>query len=279
MVTGTHFIIPRIAGIENNYAQLGISIITNKKVGDNELNYIKNTLGTMKNNAGIKINNTNEIIKYSQIYLDAFQKCDCYFEWDPWGNVYKYISGSHDFINANFSNKKRFWAFTLDIFHNIYNNPWTQALKGKRLLIISPFKKSFEEKLPILKEIYGVDLFPECSFIFIKPPQTQGDCDSSDFETELNKFICEIEKIKDDFDIALSSCGGYGNLVCAKIYNMNKSAIYVGGVLQMYFGVYGSRWMKERAPVLRLFMNKHWSRPKEEEQPDGFKKVEGSCYW
>ena len=89
----------------------------------------------------------------------------------------------------------------------------------------------------------------------------------------------EIEKIKDEFDIALCSCGGYGNLVCSRIYDMNKSAIYVGGVLQMYFGVYGSRWMRERGAILRLFMNKHWSRPKEEEQPDGFKKVEGSCYW
>ena len=26
-------------------------------------------------------------------------------------------------------------------------------------------------------------------------------------------------------------------------------------------------------------MNKHWTRPKEEECPDGHKKVEGSCYW
>lgn len=274
-----NFIIPRIAGVENNYAQIGMSIINNKNVGENEMNYIKNTIGTMKNNAGIKLTDINSIVKYSQLYLQAFNKCDIYFEWDPWGDVYKYIKGSHDFININFKNKKRLWAFTLDIFHNIYNNPWTQSLKGKRLLIVSPFKKSFEEKLPVLKEIYGVDLFPDCSFIFIKPPQTQGDCESKEFDKELDDFIHEVEKIKDDFDIALCSCGGYGNLVCSRIYDMNKSAIYVGGVLQMYFGVYGSRWMRERGAVLRLFMNKHWSRPKEEEQPDGFKKVEGSCYW
>ena len=274
-----NFIIPRIAGVENNYAQIGMSIINNKNVGQNEMNYIKNTIGTMKNNAGIKLSNINSIVKYSQLYLQAFNKCDIYFEWDPWGDVYKYIKGSHDFININFKNKERLWAFTLDIFHNIYNNPWTQSLKGKRLLIVSPFKKSFEEKLPVLKEIYGVDLFPDCSFIFIKPPQTQGDCESKEFDKELDDFIHEVEKIKDDFDIALCSCGGYGNLICSRIHDMNKSSIYVGGVLQMYFGVYGSRWMRERGAALRLFMNKHWSRPKEEEQPDGFKKVEGSCYW
>ena len=75
----------------------------------------------------------------------------------------------------NFGHKQQFWAFTLDIFHNIFNNPWTKAFKGKRILIVSPFIKSMQEKLNILPEIYGVDLFPECKFVFIKPPQTQGD--------------------------------------------------------------------------------------------------------
>ena len=202
-----NFIIPRIAGVENNYAQVGMSILNNRKVGDNEMNYIKNTIGTMKNNAGIKLSDINSIVKYSQLYLEAFNKCDIYFEWEPWGDVYKYIKGSHDFININFKSKTRLWAFTLDIFHNIYNNPWTQSLKNKRLLIISPFKKSFEEKLPILKEIYGIDLFPGCSFIFIKPPQTQGDCESKEFDKELDDFMNEVDKIKDEFDVALCSCG------------------------------------------------------------------------
>ena len=280
MINGNKkFIIPRIAGIENNYAQLGMSILSNKKVSDNENNYIKQTMGTMKNNAGINIKDINGIIRYSQLYLEAFKKCEMYFEWEPWGIVYKYIVNSHNFINSNFKQKKRFWAVTLDIFHNIYNNPWTLALKGKRILIISPFIKSFEEKLEIRKEIYGIDLFPDCSFVFIKPPQTQADCQSQDFEVELNNFMDKIKLIKDEFDIALCSCGGYGNLICSKLYDMDKSSIYVGGVLQMYFGVYGSRWMRERGDILRLFMNEHWSRPKDEEQPDGFKKVEGSCYW
>lgn len=278
-----HFIIPRIAGVENNFAQLGMTILqkqqASQQASQQEMSYIQQVGKTMKNNAGINITSVQSVIKYSQLYLAAFHKCDMYFEWEPWGDVYKYIANSHNFINMNFKQKQRFWAFTLDIFHNIYNDPWTIALKGKRILIISPFIKSFQEKIPIRKEIYGVDLFPDCSFVFLKPPQTQGDCPSEEFDKELDKFVEKISTIKDDFDVALCSCGGYGNLVCSKIYDMGKSSIYVGGVLQMYFGVYGSRWMRERADILRLFMNKHWSRPKEEEQPDGFKKVEGSCYW
>ncbi len=273
-----NFIIPRIAGIENNFAELGICLLQNQ-ITDQQLDYINRGLFTMKNNAGIKISNTESIVKYAKMYLQAFEFCDTYFEWEPWGDVYRYILTSHNFINLNFGHKKQFWAFTLDIFHNIFNDPWTKSLKGKRLLIVSPFIESMKEKVDILPEIYGTNLFPECSFVFIKPPQTQGKCESEEFDIELEKFIKEIERIKDDFDIALCSCGGYGNLVCAEIYKLGKSAIYVGGVLQMYFGIYGNRWLKERPDVLRLFMNKHWSRPKEEECPNGHKKVEGGCYW
>jgi hypothetical protein len=60
---------------------------------------------------------------------------------------------------------------------------------------------------------------------------------------------------------------------------MGKSSVYVGGVLQMYFGVYGERWLKERPDIMRLYMNKHWSRPNEDEKPQGFESVEDSCYW
>ena len=60
---------------------------------------------------------------------------------------------------------------------------------------------------------------------------------------------------------------------------MGKSAIYVGGVLQMYFGVYGERWLRERKEVMKMYKNKHWSRPKELEKPKGFEQVEGSAYW
>ena len=272
------FIIPRIAGIENNYVELGICLLQNQ-INEQQIEYLQKGINTMKNNAGIKLTSSDSIVKYAKLYLQAFEYCDAYFEWEPWGDVYKYIASSHNFINMNFAKKQQFWAFTLDIFHNIYNNPWTKALKGKRILIISPFIKSMQEKLDILPEIYGVDLFPECEFVFIKPPQTQGDSESDEFDKELSKFMSEVVNIKEQFDIALCSCGGYGNLVCAEIYKLGKSAIYVGGVLQMFFGIYGNRWLKERPDVMRLYMNKHWTRPKEEEHPEGHKKVEGGCYW
>ena len=45
-----------------------------------------------------------------------------------------------------------------------------------------------------------------------------------------------------NFDIALLGCGGYGLPLCHFIKTkLNKSAIYIGGGLQLLFGVFGGR--------------------------------------
>ena len=97
---------------------------------------------------------------------------------------------------------------------------------------------------------------------------------------ELQDFTRRLDAIRNDYDVALVSCGGYGNLVCNYIYEAhNKSAVYVGGVLQMYFGVLGGRWLKERSDVVRLFLNEHWSRPTASERPVNCDSIEKACYW
>ena len=95
----------------------------------------------------------------------------------------------------------------------------------------------------------------------------------------INDFNSGIIIIKDTYDIALVSASGYENLICNHIYESGKSAICVGDVLQMYFGILGSRWLKERPDAVRLFLNEHWSRPKSEEKPKNCEKVEKGCYW
>jgi hypothetical protein len=312
LICGVPFIIPRIAGIENEVAMRGITALRGgggKNSEENLLHNLKKLVPTMKRNAGIKFTGIGSVYKYARMYMAAFHKCEKYFWWEPWGNIGTSIPHSLEFMTANFQ-KPKFDAMALDIFNNIARVPlpsvpsvpswpsfeapikplkplnapkpptaWTLALKGKRVLIISPFVESFKEKVDNRTEIYGIDLFPDCELSFIKPPQTQGDNPSNEFDVELQRFVNKLQKIKNTFDVALCSCGGYGNLVCSALFDMGKSAIYVGGVLQMYFGVYGERWLKERPDIMRLYMNEHWSRPKEDEKPSGFKRIEDSCYW
>ena len=293
------FVIPRIAGVENNVVFVthklnndSQNLLYETLFGKEELNNaqikklehmihfsgIKNYLRVMKNNAGILLAGAYPLVKYTYEYLKAFENSELFLGWGRWGNVYKYIVESHNFIENKFKNRQMISALSLDIFNYIHE-PWTHVLKGKRILIVSPFVESIKEKISIREKIYGVDLFPDCSFVFLKPPQTQGQIRCKDYYLELEPFYKKLDTMKDDFDVALCSCGGYGNIVVNHIYELGKSAIYVGGVLQMYFGIYGMRWMRERKDIMKLYLNNYWSRPKEEERPEGYKNVEKSAYW
>jgi len=270
------FIIPRIAGQEN--------IIAYDVRMYNEITAHRKEV--MKSNAGVLLTNEKSCEKYSKKYLKAFKNCEIYSGWSSKNqdNVYNGIKDSHEFIELKLCNgKKKLWAESaLEIYNYInYPNIWTTAFKGKRILVISSFIESIKKKIEIREKIYGVDLFPDCEFVFIKPPSLSGDNPSCDWEIEYNKFCYELDKFKNDYDVALVSCGGLGNLVCNYLYEQhNKSAIYIGGVLSVWFGVYNKRMLEEKPAILRMYLNEWWSRPMTTERPLGWEKIEnGGCYW
>ena len=277
------FAVARIGGIEANiaYATYELFNLTSKMPKKDMLEFIKSRLPTLKNNAGINITNTESLQQYSRLYLSTFENADITLSWAPWDEIYKLTFPPHLHILSMLRKHKRMTLYSkvLDVFNLIYQNPWTLALKGKRILIVSSFVESIKEKVEIREKMYGIDLFPDCEFIFLKPPQTQAGNTSRDFLVELQDFIRELAKVKDLFDVALLSCGGYGMLILDYLTKIGKSAIYVGGVLQMYFGIYGRRWMVENKDILNVFLNEHWSRPKDSEKPKNYKSIEEGCYF
>ena len=81
-----------------------------------------------------------------------------------------------------------------------------------------------------------------------------------------------------DFDIALVSCGGFGMITSNYIFNeLNKNVMYIGGGLQLYFGIKGNRW-NTRSTISKL-MNDKWCNVKNEDKPKYPKLCENSCYW
>ena len=99
----------------------------------------------MKNNAGILIGGSYPLAKYTVDYLKAFDNCDVYMGWGKWGNVYKYIVESHDFINNKYKRKNMFSALTMDIFNYIHN-PWTRVLKGETYIDCVTFYRIDKEE-------------------------------------------------------------------------------------------------------------------------------------
>ena len=175
-------------------------------------------------------------------------------------------------------------ARSLEPFYQIQSNiiPWTHYLINKKVLVIHPFVKSFQKQLKNNFNIYkdkNKRIFLE-EFIFYKSFQTIAGNHIHNNWFETFRVMCDdISKI--DFDIALLGCGGYGLPLCNFIkMNMSKSAIYIGGVLQLLFGVMGERWKNNS--MWKDIINENDSQfiyPCKEELCNNYKSIENGCYW
>ena len=253
------FIIVRINGEESHFVELGAKIINNKKVTENESKFLNANKNIIKEKEGLKIDNINDLLEFTKLYLESLNKCDCFFELEPGTLEYRNICNPHNLLIVNFSSKQTYSLQVLEIYNNIFNNPWTLALKNKRLLIISSNVSIIANATKYREHIYNIDLFPQCSFEFIQAPQTFDNNNSEAYINELNKLIEKIVKVKDKFDIALLACKGFDNIIAEKLYNMDKSAICVGDLLYSYFGIYNKQLMETKGCILKLFMNNYWT--------------------
>ncbi len=271
------YVIPRLSGIENDFAVIG-SDAQKRPLVPYETQFVSKMLPVFKCNAGIKVSTVESISEYSRAYLNAFEKSGEYFVWESHGMYAKIYAKTHTAIKTMYP-RNYIWVSVLDIF-NYARNPWTHALQGKRILIISPFVDTIKEQVSTgnVEKIYGGEqLFINNTFVYLKPPVTNCDEPAEEFKVEFDNFCRRVDEIKDDFDVALCSCGGYGNPICGYIYDIGKQAIYVGGVLQMYFGVLGKRWINDNPDIIKMYKNTYWTSPTE--KPVGYEKVENGCYW
>ena len=158
-------------------------------------------------------------------------------------------------------------------------NPWTRALKGKKVLVIHPFTESIQKQYEKREHLFpNKDILPEFTLLTLKAVQTVAGEKDSRFETWFDALDWMYrEAMKIDFDIALIGCGAYGMPLAAKIKQSGKQAIHMAGVLQILFGIKGARWDDD--PVVSKLYNEYWVRPSENEKPKQAKVVEGGCYW
>ena len=80
------------------------------------------------------------------------------------------------------------------------------------------------------------------------------------------------------FDVALLACGGLGMPLGAYLRATNRSAMYNGADLQLWFGIYGRRWLG-LGKLNLSFVRDAWVRPSAAETPVGASAVEGGTYW
>jgi hypothetical protein len=165
------------------------------------------------------------------------------------------------------------------LFPYLQDDLWTQALAGKKVLVIHPFEDSIKKQYAKRHLLFdGKTVLPDFELMTLKAVQSlRGEMDQFVSWFDALAWMCQqVDRM--DFDVALIGAGAYGFPLAAHIKRSGRKAVHVGGGLQLWFGIMGKRW--EEDANLKPYVNEHWVRPNENETPRDLKTLEsGWCYW
>lgn len=209
------------------------------------------------------------LYKFTDLYMEASPEIDMLGVWNIL--MQSYLADERA-VNAVLADLNMYEPY-------YFENPWSVALKGKRVVVIHPFADTIESQYKKREKLFeNQDILPEFELRTVKAVQTlAGETDDrfQDWFEALDYMYQEA--MKEDFDIALIGCGAYGLPLATRIKAAGKQAVHVGGALQLFFGIKGSRW-DNHDRISKLY-NEAWVRPGEAEKIKSSSVVEGSCYW
>lgn len=267
------FFIGRIAGIELKMAYLlhkGVSI-TEKECQEER--------SRLETNAGIYAKTDESLQKYVTQLLEAYEHCSVIAEWERTGIVFSFTGMGQDLVTMRTPHIPKINALALEPYYVADPHSWMSSLQGKRILVVHPFVETIQRQVTQLDKLFpGRQWFCDCTFQFVAPPFTlAGNHQGKDWQEHLDDFYRKIDQCQ-EFDVALVAAGGYGMIISDYLYTKcHKSVLYIGGALQIFFGIIGKRWFDNRA-ILSL-VNDDWVRPGQAERPAHFTQVEKGCYW
>lgn len=144
--------------------------------------------------------------------------------------------------------------------------------------IVSYFSEQMESQSKIIHKVFSNKLkytknMDSFKFIFSENTIQGNEPEDKTFNDVLNDLIKRC--LESDCEVFLISCGCYGIPLCAALKRQGKRAVYVGGILQLFFGLKGKRW--DTREEISQHYNKHWKYPTK--KPKNADLVENSCYW
>lgn len=254
------------------------------KLGSSEYNFIisamsgyvpHNIAELLHINAGVYPFEEKTFTQFYNVYLDAIAKLNIAAEWIP-NNQGGFIES---FLLDQYSpDSIRVPLRSLEPFY--HDEPWSQSLEGKKVLVISPFQDSIEKQYKKRKKIWGEkNVLPDFDLLTMKIPFSAG-ISEPEYPTwydGLCVFKDQIEHIKPDF--VMVGAGAWSLPLVAHCSDLGIDSIHTGGGTQIIFGIKGGRWDKH--DVISTFFNDHWIRPKKSERPKNMDrmKIDNGDYW
>lgn len=223
------------------------------------------------NGAGMFPRNVNLIPKFAEVMIDACKEVDLL---GVWFNKYE------DFVVEQFCGQTQVCRLRAIEPYYSMDNPWTRALKNKKVLVIHPFADSIQKQYKKREYLFSdIDFLPQMELMTMKAVQTIAGQKDNRFRNwfEALEYMHQ-ETQKYDYDIAILGCGAYGFPLAARIKRDGKKAIHMGGATQILFGIKGKRW--EHHEVISNLFNEYWIKPSEQETPKRRDRIEDNgCYW
>lgn len=204
------------------------------------------------------------ITRFCALYADCVADSDIYATWTPHEKSFENMLPS---MRCRLVDYEPFWS----------SRPWTDALKGRRVLIISPFGIEVNQQYKRKNELFREFSLPDFSLATLTPPVTiNGDMGGySDWFDALDILTQKMDET--DYDVAIVGAGAYGLPIASHAKKRGKVGVVMGGALQLMFGIFGQRWLDQKS--YRKLINEHWVRPRSETRPRQYKEIDGGAYW
>ena len=185
----------------------------------------------LTNNAGVFPRDEKIFVRFGERMQQDAREIDILGSWLP--NEYRMAS--------HLTHAKVVPLADLEPYY--HKNPWSEALRGKKVLVIHPFAESIQQQYTKHTQLFkDPRVLPDFELITLKAVQSSVGTQTK-FQTwfEALDWMCEqIDRI--DFDIALIGAGAYGLPLAAHIKRIGHKSVHLGGATQILFGIRGKRW-------------------------------------
>lgn len=233
----------------------------------------------LETHSGFFPSNKETVIRFYQLMINDIPLVDVLASWRP----------EEVYFKEELQNAQKVKLLCLEPYWSM--NPWSRALKDKKVLVVHPFAEDIKSQYNNRERLFeNPEVLPKFgSLRIVKAVQSLGG-DINGFEDWFEALDwMKQEMDREPYDIALIGCGAYGFPLAAHSKRTGHKAIHLGGALQLLFGIKGKRWensnycnlwqMKPWDFYLKMMSNPYWIRPNENVKPKSAENVEGACYW
>lgn len=229
--------------------------------------YAPSTMRTMRINAGFFPSNPQMLNRFGDLMMQSMKEVNILGAWRR----------EEAAVLSYMPQAERVPLYTLEPYY--FDNPWTPALKGKRVLVIHPFENTIRKQHMQYDKLFSDKrLTPHYELLTIKAVQSIAGNEPDEFDNwfeALEWMKSEIDK--QDFDIAIIGCGAYGFPLAAYVKSIGKKAIHLGGAVANMFGINSTAVLRNKK--ISPIVNEYWVYPSEEETPKNIHLVENGRYW